>query len=332
VRPLEVGIALTRSVCPTIEHIASAIGNTGIDVVSTAALVGFLEHTCHLLIEPAYESGEASVGTTIELDHQKPAFPGRPLRLRATLCTVDGRRCHFRVEAMQSGQVVMQGTHTRYCVDIGRFAARVKRDAPGTAVPRQTLDFWFDFNSPWCFLASLQIGGIARRHHCALRWRPVHLAKLIERIDGRRLLDENPAFVDWYREDLQDWARLAGVVVDYRPDYPLRPSRALRLALHAAESGRAEDFVLRVMRAYWSHGEDISDIEVLVRHADQVGMDPQHAREASRNAVYRKGLDENLDEAVASRVFGLPTVAHGSKLFFGNDRLEMLEQSLAGRL
>ena len=331
-KPLDIGITLARRVRPTALDTASAIGNTGIDVVSTAALVAFLEHTCHLLIEPAYEADEASVGTHIELEHQKPALPHQPLELAATLCAVDGKRCRFSVEVSQAGRSVIKGTHTRYCVNIERFASRARANDPAPSVRRETLDFWFDFNSPWCFLASLRIAAIANRHRSALRWRPVHLARLIERVDGRRVLEENAAFVNWYQKDLQDWASLAGVVLRYHPRYPLRPSRALRLALHAADTGCAHDFVVRVMRAYWSHGEDISNEEVLVCHARAAGMDPADAREALSADVYKTRLDQNLETAVASGVFGLPTVACGSKLFFGNDRLDMLEQYLVGRL
>ena len=53
----------------------------------------------------------------------------------------------------------------------------------------ESLDFWFDFNSPWCYLAGEKIGDIARQRGLVVRWRPIHLANLIDAVDGRRPLE-----------------------------------------------------------------------------------------------------------------------------------------------
>ena len=86
------------------------------------------------------------------------------------------------------------------------------------------LEFWYDFHSPWAYLASTQIEALAQGHAAQVVWRPLHLAKLIATIDGRRPLEENPAFVAWYKQDLQDWAALYGVSLRYHPAFPLRPA------------------------------------------------------------------------------------------------------------
>src|SRR5260221_5883608 len=122
------------------------------------------------------------------------------------------------------------------------------------------LEFWFDFHSPWAYLAATRIEGLAARHALSVRWRPLHLPRLNEAIKGRRPLEENPAFVAWYRQDLQDWAELCGVRIRYHPDYPLRPARALRAALRADEFGAVAAFSLAVFGAYWSEHRDISDL------------------------------------------------------------------------
>ena len=101
------------------------------------------------------------------------------------------------------------------------------------------LEFWYDFHSPWAYLAATQIEALAARHGLAVAWRPLHLPRLIEAIDGRRPMEENGAFLAWYKQDLQDWAELYGLSLRYHPDYPLRPARALRASLRAAELGQA---------------------------------------------------------------------------------------------
>jgi len=193
------------------------------------------------------------------------------------------------------------------------------------------LEFWYDFHSPWAYLAATQIEGLAARHGLGVRWRPLHLPKLNAAIKGRRPLEENPAFVAWYKQDLQDWADLYGVVVRYHPAYPLKPARALRAAIRADELGAAASFALDVFRAYWTEGRDISDLGVLGELGAGCGLDRGEIMRAAQDDRYRHILEANTKEAIARGVFGVPSIFWNEKLFFGNDRLVLLERWLNGR-
>lgn len=195
----------------------------------------------------------------------------------------------------------------------------------------ETLDFWFDFHSPWAYLAATQIEALAQRHGLAVRWRPLHLPRLIEAIDGRRPLEENAAFLTWYKQDLQDWAALYGLSLRYHPNYPLRPARALRAVLRADELGRAAAFTLAVFRAYWSEARDISSLEELAEIGARCGLDGTGISRAVTDDEYRRRLEANTSEAIKRGVFGVPTVICRGKLFFGNDRLELLDGWLGGK-
>ena len=326
--PLPLGTRIEHRLTPTAADSAAAFGNPGVTVVSTPSLIAFLEQTCHLLLEPYYEADERTVGIRVEVDHRAAAQTGQELLLSAELVAQEGRRLTFEVAAHQGGTLIMQGRHGRYLVDLARFGATGGQAAD--ADPPQ-LEFWFDFNSPWCYLAAERIGDLARRHGAALQWRPVHLANLNTKIGGRRPFEENSAFVAWYSQDLQDWARLGGLTLQYHPDYPLRPSRALRLALYAAEEGKAETLVRRVMRAYWAEGVDVSDYAELRRLAEAAGLSATLAEEVAAGPAYKARLSENLETAVQAGIFGLPSVLLDGKIYFGNDRLELLERDLEAR-
>jgi 2-hydroxychromene-2-carboxylate isomerase len=191
------------------------------------------------------------------------------------------------------------------------------------------LDFWYDFHSPFAYLAASRIEDIVRRHSVGLNWRPLHLPKLIEAIGGRQPLKENAAFLAWYRQDLQDQAALCGVTIRYHPDFPLKPARALRAALRAGELGAIAPFSLAVYRAYWTDNRDISDLAVLGELAAGCGLDGRDIERAAVGDRYRDRLAKNTEAAVAAGVFGVPTVIWRGKLFFGNDRLDWLERSLS---
>ncbi len=329
-KPLEVGARTRYRAIPTKAETASALGNTGVDAVSTQALIIYLEHACHSLMARNYAPGEGSVGFKVAVEHLAPAFPGAPVDVDAVVSQVSARSYVFEVSLRQGETVVMQGTHTRVVVDLARFRAKTSAAfaSVAAATASETLDFWFDFNSPWCYLASLRIGPMARLRGLEVNWRPVHLAKLNARIDGRRPLEENPAFVSWYREDLNDYAKLQGVVVKYHPKFPLRPSRALRASLHAADEAVAEEFVNAVMKAYWSDNADIEDPATLASVGKSVGLSPAQLMQVVADDEYKARLEANLDEAVESKIFGLPMTMYKGKRYFGNDRLELLERHL----
>lgn len=192
------------------------------------------------------------------------------------------------------------------------------------------LQFWFDYHSPWSYLAAVEIEALAARRGREVHWRPLHLPRLIEAIGGRRPLEASGAFVAWYRQDLQDWAALRGVTIRYHPQFPLRPARALRATLYADAQGVAAPFARAVFRAYWTDARDISAFPVLASLGAGVGLDGAAVAAAAEQEGWKAALDANTKEAEARGVFGVPTVDADGTLFFGNDRLSLLEHRLGG--
>jgi 2-hydroxychromene-2-carboxylate isomerase len=195
------------------------------------------------------------------------------------------------------------------------------------------LTFWFDVHSPWAYLASFRIGDLARKHGLALRWRPLHLPRLMDEIGGMKPLEASPQRVAWFRQDIRDWAELQGLPLRQHPQYPLRNSRALRACIFAEENGRGEAFARLVLKGYWAEEADISDLGQLARWAAEAGLDPEPVKAAAVSETHRERLEANTAEAIARGVFGVPTVDTGTKLYFGNDRLDLLDHHISsGRI
>jgi predicted thioesterase len=118
------GTRCHRTLVPPAADTAAALGNTGVEVISTPAIIGYLEMTCHLLIEPLFEEDEASVGTEVSIRHLAAAYPGVEMDCEAEVETVNGRRIRLKVRASQAGKAIMEGHHERAVIDLARFMAR----------------------------------------------------------------------------------------------------------------------------------------------------------------------------------------------------------------
>ena len=120
-KTVPVGITHQESFATSADQTAAAAGNAGVEVISSVALILYIEEACYHLIAAYYEAGELTVGTRFALDHVGAALPGRPVDVEVTVDAVEGRRVSFGVTAAQDGRTVMHGSHQRAFVDGARF-------------------------------------------------------------------------------------------------------------------------------------------------------------------------------------------------------------------
>ncbi|HUZ75757.1 MAG TPA: hotdog domain-containing protein [Stellaceae bacterium] len=123
-KDIPLGHVNTLEIMPEERHTASAVGNIGVNVVSTPSLIGFLEQTSHRAILPFVEDGEVSVGTRVEVDHLAAAYVGQMIQTTARIAAVEGRRITFEVEARQGDKLVMKGRHGRAIVSRERLLGK----------------------------------------------------------------------------------------------------------------------------------------------------------------------------------------------------------------
>ena len=121
-KPVDLGITLRKRFPTTPRDTAAAAGNTGVEVVSSVALILHIEDASYALIADCYEDGEVTVSTRFALDHVAPAVAGVAVDVEATVAAVKGRRVTFAVTVEQDGRVVMRGEHQRAFVSAERFS------------------------------------------------------------------------------------------------------------------------------------------------------------------------------------------------------------------
>jgi 2-hydroxychromene-2-carboxylate isomerase len=185
------------------------------------------------------------------------------------------------------------------------------------------LDFWFDFSSPFTYLASTRVDALAARTGATLRWRPMLLGavfKAVGQVDIP-IAAMSEAKRQYSLKDLHRWADLYGVPFQWNATFPLRTVLPLRVfLLHPDPVGYAH----RVFRAAWGESRDVSDPAVLL----DCGATPEQIDAAP---TMRQPLIESTRAAVDAGAFGAPTfVVDDSALFFGNDRLDLVERALTG--
>lgn len=194
----------------------------------------------------------------------------------------------------------------------------------------KTVSFFFDFSSPFAYLASTQIEALASRHEATVLYKPFLLGALFKTIGTPNVplhaMPEPKARL--YRLDLFRWADFWNVPFKFATRFPMNTVKPLRLVLAAPENKKAT-LIRAIYRAYWVDDRDISADEVLTDLLVDEGFDAEFVRVTAENQ-YRQALREATEEAVRLGLCGVPSFLAGEQLFWGQDRLHFVEKALDG--
>jgi 2-hydroxychromene-2-carboxylate isomerase len=191
-----------------------------------------------------------------------------------------------------------------------------------------TLEFFYDFTSPYSYLASTRVEELCRRAGASLRWRPFLLGGVLK-ASGNRAPIEIPAKGRYMLLDLTRWARRLGVPFRFPSIFPVPSILALRAALAADKEGLLVPLTHAVFRAVWVEGKEIGTPEQLASVLDAAGL--PGARLAAAAPAEKEALVKSTQEAVDRGAFGAPTFFVGDELFVGNDRMDLVEEELSRR-
>ena len=140
-----------------------------------------------------------------------------------------------------------------------------------------------------------------------------------------------PMKARYYQKDMQDWARFQGIKIGNPPIFPINSVKAMRGCFVAIELGRISKYAGLVFEAYWSDLKDISNDKVLKEIVEASDMNAGDFFRKIVSDEYKQKLRRNTDELIERGGFGSPTIyINGDDMYFGNDRLVLVEQRLRG--
>lgn len=187
----------------------------------------------------------------------------------------------------------------------------------------QSIEFWYEFASPYAYIAAERIDMLAGSVGLGVTWRPFVIGPILMRRPGNPspTQDAPPAQKAYRRRDVERLCAREGIGLNWPTRYPRNGLQAARVALVAEPSWRA-DFSRAVYRANFVEDREIADFDVLADILLGLGQDADRVLTHSRTPENKAALAANVDEAVTRGIFGAPTFMVGDEIFWGNDRLE----------
>jgi len=192
-----------------------------------------------------------------------------------------------------------------------------------------SLDFYFDFSSPYGYIASTQIDALAARHGREVTWRPFMLGAAFK-TTGQSPLTQQPMRGPYHLRDFARSARLLKVPFTMPDPFPFPGLAASRAFYWLAdrEPAQAKALARAAYHAAFGEGRDIRGTDAVAAIGQRLGIDSTALREAIEQPAIKERLKSETDAAIARGVFGSPFIFVDGEPFWGHDRFPQIEHWL----
>jgi 2-hydroxychromene-2-carboxylate isomerase len=193
------------------------------------------------------------------------------------------------------------------------------------------IDYYFSLVSPWAYIGHAPFMEIVRRHDLDVNYKPVFLGRVFAETGGQPLAQRHPARQRYRLVELQRWRDKRGLSFNISPKHwPFDVTLADRvvIAINAAKQN-PDGFLRRAFAAIWEEERDLADPLVISELAEQAGLDSTSLLEMAQGSTAEAIYALNLENAVGGDVFGSPAYVLDGEVFWGQDRLDLLDDALA---
>ena len=180
---------------------------------------------------------------------------------------------------------------------------------------------FFNFRSPYCYIASKILFQIYDDYNTNLIWKP------LGGWSGRSSPERAKIKIPLTRQDVRRVTAKMGIPMT-PPPMTTDPTKAGAASLYAEQKGLLREWIVEVMRAEWADGLDIGEASVLLNIGEKIGLDKNILTNAFSDQDYLNQLENNWREAQELGLIGVPSFQIGEELFWGSDRIDYVADHL----
>ncbi|MBB1631032.1 2-hydroxychromene-2-carboxylate isomerase [Cupriavidus sp. UME77] len=192
------------------------------------------------------------------------------------------------------------------------------------------VEFYFDFGSPYSYLAYKELPRVAQRTGAQIVWRPILLGGVFK-ATGNHSPAEIPAKGRWSKTDTARWSRRYGANLQQNPHFPVNTLALMRAAVgfQLQDEAAFHRYVETIFAAMWEQQRNLNDPAEIGAALTAAGFDARQVLGMIDDPAVKDALKQATEAAVARGVFGVPSFFVRDELFWGNDRLLFVEEALA---
>jgi 2-hydroxychromene-2-carboxylate isomerase len=191
----------------------------------------------------------------------------------------------------------------------------------------QQVEFFFDYGSPFSYLADTQLAALERRTGATVVYRPMLLGAVLKETGNASPITV-PAKGRYMGVELHRWARRYGVPFAANKFFPINTMRLMRGAVAAQHADCFAEYHRAIYPAFWVDSTNLGEPGVIRAVLDKAGLNADLILARIEEPDVKEQLRLNTEEAVRRGVFGAPTFFVGEEMFWGNDRLMFVEEAL----
>ncbi|HUL57592.1 MAG TPA: 2-hydroxychromene-2-carboxylate isomerase [Usitatibacter sp.] len=191
----------------------------------------------------------------------------------------------------------------------------------------EPIDFYFEFSSPYGYIASHLVDAMGARLAREIRWRPFLLGPVFKATGSAPLVDI-PMKGEYSRRDFRRSAGFHGVALNMPPKFPISTVAGVRAFywIEDRDPKKARAFARTLYDDYFVGNRDIGAPETVLEVAGSVGVDKPALQAALADNAVKERAKSEVDGAIARGVFGSPFFIVDGEPFWGCDRIPMLEE------
>ena len=182
-------------------------------------------------------------------------------------------------------------------------------------------EFYFDFASPYTFLAHKEIRKIEKNNLIKIKYMPILLGAIFK-LAGTMANADIPVKAKYMIKDCKLWAEKNNTSFKFNNYFPIISLNLMRCVLVAEKKGFAQNFINQVFDAIWEDGLNLNDKSIVEKLLKNMDINPKTFLMETIKTEIKDDLKIRTDNAFQKGVFGAPTFIVNSKIFWGQDRLE----------